>query len=253
MNADQLKEALENGKQTPKHLGRLYIYASASHLEEEILTDLKESIKIILVLDEESFYHLIEKASLAWQTKIEQFEPLIQHCEAIKGLERLSKKKGKEEKRIASLRALFINIISLSLQKFSIQTGKNHLTKKDLAFLDELFKDPNSLAPYEKCFYFPFQQVQKGKWKVTSEQFLFQCLFQIQWLADFLEAKITNHQAKQAILLELFEMQKHFSLEDLQLFLKQPIQSKSGSAIFSLITENSFRLSLYEENGLSRE
>ena len=248
MNANQLKEVLEKRKHTPKHLGRLYIYASGSHLEEKILMDLKESIKMILVLDEESFYHLIEKASLAWQTKIEQFEPLIQHCEAMKRFDAFNKKKGKEEKITASLRALFINVFSLSLQKFSIQTGKNHLTKKDLAFLDALFKDPNDLALYEKSLYFPFQQVQKGKWKVTSEEFLFQCLFQVQWLADFLEAKITNHQAKQAILLELLKIQKHFSLEDLHLFLGQPHQAKNESSVLS-VTENSFRLSLYEENG----
>lgn len=248
MNVDQLKERLERGKHTSKHLGRLYIYASGSHLEEEILMDLKESIKMVLVLEEESFYHLIEKASLAWQVKIEQFEPLIQHSEAMKRFDALNKKKGKEGKMTTSLRALFSNILSLSLQKLSIQTGKNHLTKKDLVFLDALFKDPNGLATYEKSFYFPFQQVQKGKWKVTSEEFLFQCLFQVQWLADFLEAKITNHQAKQAILLELLKIQKHFSLEDLQLFLSQPRQIKSESSVLSL-TQNSFRLSLYEENG----
>lgn len=248
MNANQLKEILEKEKHTPKNLGRLYIYASGSHLEEEVLMDFKESIKMILVLDEESFYRLIEKASLAWQTKIEQFEPLIQHCEVIKRFDAFNNKKGKEEKMTASLRVLFINILSLSLQKFSIQTGKNHLTKKDLAFLVTLFKDPNGLAPYEKSFYFPFQQVQKGKWRVTSEEFLIQCLFQVQWLADFLEAKITNHQAKQATLLELLKIQKHFSLEDLQLFLRQPHQDQSKSSVLSL-TENSFRLSLYEENG----
>lgn len=231
MKEDQVKDFLSHGKQTSKRLGRLYIYASSSHLEEAVLVDLKEAIKMILVLDEDAFYQLINKASLAWQMKIEQFESLIYQCASFKWFESFNK--GKDEKVKASLQSLFVNILSLSFQKFSSQTGKNHLTKKDLLVLDALFKDPQGLASYKKNFLFPFQKVQKGKWKVTSEQFLFTCLFQIQWLADYLEAKTTNHQAKQAILLELLEIQKHFSFEDLEQFLSQPKESSQSLLAFS--------------------
>ncbi len=224
MHSQQIQNFLHQGKQTPKRLGQLYVYASASHLEEPVLRDLKESIKMVLVLNEEAFYQLITQASFAWQTKIDRFELLIPRSIMLKRFEKIDK--GKEEKITASLRELFIHMISLIFQKLSIQTGKNHLHQKDLALLEELFQ--KDLAPYEKYFLFSFRNVQKGKWKVTSEVFLFECLFQIQWLADYLEAKLTNHQAKQAMLLDLIAIHKHFSLLELEIFFspeKQELQS----------------------------
>ncbi len=43
MHSQQIQNFLHQGKQTPKRLGQLYVYASASHLEEPVLRDLKES------------------------------------------------------------------------------------------------------------------------------------------------------------------------------------------------------------------
>lgn len=223
MNQELIQIRLNIEKQDKKHLGRLYLYASISSLQESFLKDLKESIKIRLVLSEDEFYKLFAQTCTWWQTKIDQFDAFLFNCPLIHRFEKKSRLKGKYDLK---MKLLLISLLSLSFQKLSIQKGKNYLTKKNLALLEVLFLEETK---YEKYLFYPFWQVQKGDWKVTSEEFLVEYLFLVQLLCDYIEATITDHKAQQALILEFFRIKKILSLEDRKLFLAHRTFSSQSS------------------------
>lgn len=220
MNQELARIRLQTESQ--KKLGRLYLYASASLLPESFLKELKETIMIQQALSEEEFYKIFSKTCVWWQNKIEQFDVLLSNAPLVNRFERKSMLKGKPDLKMKSL---LISLLSLSFQKLSIQEGKNHLTKKNLALLEALFLE----AKYEKYLFYPFWQVQKGYWKVTSEEFLFEYFFLVQLLCDYVQAIRAHHSAKQALILELFKIKKKLSVEEKRLFLtRQALLSRSS-------------------------
>ncbi len=190
----QIRYGLEQGPQDPKHLGRLYLFASASGLGDPFLGELQSSIEQRLHLDEPGFFALCDETSRWWQAKIDRMERLLLEQEVPSLFEKFVRSSARSG-RMTSIQAdvLLSRMLGMVLQKWSIQSGKNHLRRRDLSFFINQLRDPHHLKPTLPVLCGPVAMVWKGEWSATEEAYLERVIYLCSHCANYLEAASQDH------------------------------------------------------------
>lgn len=241
MTQEQIVRRMETDKQTPKHLCRLYLFACASSLPESFLSSMRQTLCGRLGVDEEHFYLLFAETCSQWQIQTDRIQL---EAGAMPGIARFEKQyKGHPAPGISLGKAarLQTSLCGLALQKFSIQTGKNHLKSRDLQHFCSLVNPGGELAAFEPIFFRPFRKALDGQWKVSGEEFLLTTLMHAQLLADYLQADFkrkkdkgeTDQTAKKEIVREFIHASRHMSRKEIQQFLSgEPLETRVDTIVF---------------------
>ncbi len=189
----QIEYHLHHGPQTEKALGRLYLFACASKASDVRLAWLCQSIQEKLNLDETGFYTLVKDTEAWWQSKIDRMERLALEQAAGDLFEEQIKPAAKTG-RISSLKAreLLAGLITMILERWSIQCGSSHLKRRDLSFFTDLLQTPQAASSLLPALCHPIAMVWKGEWTVSREEYLQEILYLIRHWVAYLEAASEN-------------------------------------------------------------
>lgn len=232
MQFEQLQKRMDTGKQDSKHLCLLYLNACASGINDPQRTILARKVCLKLDLDDEAFLQAMIRANFLWQTRIDRIDLLAAESKSLEVFEKKTRKlKSRKGIPFSRARSLIVQLYSLTLQKYSLQTGKNHLRTRDLARLDSLLMDKKHLRPLLKIIFRPYYLAQSGQLKVTDQVFLDSVLVRVQLLADYLQAQKEQDEAKMSLILQFIRNLKEMSAPEEEAFLGHPrIQEGSFSA-----------------------
>lgn len=228
MKEKEILRQLAAGKQDRKHLGRLYLFASGSILSDPFVNYLKKEIERRLRLDEAGFYALFAQTSADWSLRMARIEAEALNLASITRFEKSASQKpapkGSQAISLAKAGQLLASLYSMTLQKLSMQTGKNHLKTRELRRMEALLKDPNELGGLQKAVSHPFLKALHGQWSVTGEDFLFHSLALIQLLADYLQADLPGKglpaaTGKKQVIKEQLKRLKAMQLAEIKEFL----------------------------------
>ena len=220
MRFEHLLARMDGCKQDQKHLCLLYLNACASCLPDGHRAILAQKICFKLDLDAKGFARAMAQTSFWWQTRIDRLDLLAAESSSLEIFEKKTRAlKSRKGIPFSRARSLIVQLYSLTLQKYSLQTGKNRLRTRDLARLDSLLTDPAMLRPYLKIIYRPYYLVQTGELKVTDQEFLDAVLIRVQLLADYLEAHKKKDRPKMVIICQFIQALKRMDEHEVRAFL----------------------------------
>lgn len=228
MKEQTILKLIESKKDHPDKALRTLMFALLASPVLSASSTLEASVLKILNLSLADYHQKLHLQHVWWNTKQLKVENLIASSEWMKNfLQQNSRLLASGSISRQSALTLLTDMLSMALQKASINDLKNHMKTKETERLLNALDDPAALKNINKDIFYPLRQAAKKKFYLSSDDFILRTVLVSEILGDYLlEHSKDPACARCQIALDTLHVLVRSDLENVSFFLNgQPEQA----------------------------